>query len=297
MQQYRDMANHYRFRTVAKDAALMLGARFSVVEPAVRILLQTRLLHRFLNPAIGVEYGFDHARKIGFLRSLRSVSRNVPSATTLSEWLVLATHILRIPRAVQGGVIECGCYKGASTCALSLVCAAVGRRLTVCDSFNGLPDDAPGAAHKYVHLSARTTYTPGLFAGSLDEVKRNLSKWGDVSVCDFVPGLFAETLHQLRGPIAFGFLDVDLASSTRDCLRHIWPLLVDQGCIYTDDSCEMDVVAIWFDRDFWEEMGSGAPGYTGSGTGLCGLSAEYSSLGYSRKLLVPAEALKDIRFG
>ena len=291
------MANHYNIRARAKNLALRLGARVSYVEPAVRILLQSRLLRHFLDRATGAEYGFDGAKKMAFLRRLHSVARNVRSATTFSEWLVLATRILRIPRAVQGSVIECGCYKGASTCALSMICRAVDRKLTVCDSFRGLPEDAPDAAHRYLHLNARTTYAPGLFAGSVDEVKRNLSEWGDISVCDFVPGFFSKTLNQLRGPIAFAFLDVDLASSMRDCLRHIWPLLVDGGYVYTDDSCDMDVVSVWFDRDFWEKLGYGTPGYIGSGTGLCGLSAEFSSLGYSRKLELPAEVLKDVRFG
>lgn len=291
------MANRYKIRARTKNLALRLGARISFVETAARILLQSRLLRRFLDPATGAEYGFDRAGKTELLRRLHSVAPNVSSATTLSEWLVLATHILRIPRAVEGSVIECGCYKGASTCALSLICAAVRRRLTACDSFSGLPEDAPGAAHRYLHLNARTTYAPGLFAGSLDEVKRNLSEWGDISVCDFIPGFFSETLNQLRGPIAFAFLDVDLASSMRACIRHIWPLLVDGGYIYTDDSCDIDVVSVWFDRDFWETLGYDAPGYIGSGTGLCGLSAEYSSLGYSRKLSMPAESLEHVSFG
>jgi macrocin-O-methyltransferase TylF-like protien len=290
------MATGYNLRALAKDLAVTLGARIWYIEEATRFLLESRLLSRFLDPHIGAEYGFGYAKKSELLRRLRSISRHVRSATTVSEWLVLGTQILQIPRTVQGSVVECGCYKGASTCALSLICATVGRRLTACDSFGGLPEDGPGAIHRYIHLDSQTTYTPGLFAGSLDEVKRNLSEWGDVSVCDFISGFYSEALNRLRGPVAFAFLDVDLASSMRDCLRHIWPLLIDGGFIYTDDSCDMDVVSLWFDRNFWEEVGCDAPGYIGSGAGLCGLSPDYSSLGYSRKLLAPTEVLKDVRF-
>lgn len=271
-----------------RDLVKRIGVRVLIgipqIDSAMPTLLRARLIRRFLDPAIGAECGLDRAKKLELWRKLRAISRHVRCATDLSQWIVLATRILQIPKTVKGAVIECGCYKGASTCALSLICSAAGRRLTVCDSFCGLPDDEPTARHRYPHLGVKTTYTPGLFAGRLDEVKDTLSQWGDSSVCDFIPGFFSESLIALHEPIVFGFLDVDLALSMRDCLRHIWPLLVEGGFIYTDDSCDMDVVKIWFEPAFWQALGFDPPGYIGSGSGICGLSADYTSLGYSTKL-------------
>ena len=65
---------------------------------------------------------------------------SVPSATRMLYHVILARELLKIPTAIRGDVVECGVYKGASSASLSLVCALVGRKLWVCDSFSGLPD-------------------------------------------------------------------------------------------------------------------------------------------------------------
>ena len=70
----------------------------------------------------------------------------------------------------------------------------------------------------------------------------------------------------------------------RDCIRHIWPRLADEGLVYTDDSCDMEVVRVWFDDGWWQtELGQRAPGYVGTGCGLP-VSVNGSSLGYVQKI-------------
>ena len=148
--------------------------------------------------------------------------------------------------------------------------------------------------HEYPHLGVFGYYQEGMYAVRLEEVKENIKRFGALSVCRFVPGFFADSLSALSDPLVFGFLDVDLASSMKDCVKHIWPLLVDGGVIYTDDSCDMQVVRIWFDDDWWQrEIGAKAPGYVGSGCGLP-LNPNSSSLGYARKVLNPEKSYRKI---
>jgi len=245
-------------------------------------------VRRFLGNDVGRDYGLNQKAKAELVRRFQTATQRVTSTSWLYH-VVLATEILSLPPSLPGVVIECGCYKGGSTASLSLVCRKAGRRLIVCDSFQGLPEDEPDAVHQYPHVRAFGYYKSGMYACRLEEVKENIRKYGDLSVCEFVPGFFAESLKGLSDPVAFAFLDVDLAGSMRDCIRSIWPLLSDGGLVYTDDSCDMEVVRIWFDDQWWlQNVGCRAPGYVGSGCGLP-LSPEFSSLGYARKVLDPAK--------
>lgn len=245
--------------------------------------LENLVLERFYDDNVGAPYQVNRNTKAALLERFKATTLQVPTGTSWLYHVVLASEILNLRPDVGGDVIECGCWKGASTANLSLVCRLVGRKLVICDSFEGLPQDDTQTTHDYPHLNVYGYYQKGMYAGRLDEVKTNIERCGDLSVCTFVPGFFSDTLPALTEPIAFAFLDVDLASSMRDCLKYIWPLLVEGGAVYTDDSCDMEVVRVWFDDEWWQrELGQGAPGYVGSGCGLP-LSPDYSSLGYMRK--------------
>ena len=236
----------------------------------------------FVHDDCGSAYGLSARDKMDLVERFRRCNAEISSGTSPLVHVVLAREILNIPREVQGVVVECGAWKGASTSSLSVVCAAVGRRLLVCDSFQGLPDDGL-QRHAGPHTGVYGYYKEGMFAGCLDEVRENVRACGELSVCEFVPGFFADSLNALHEQIVFAFLDVDLVSSTRDCLRFIWPLLVENGAIFSDDAGDMDVVRVFFDEAWWREnLDSPAPGYVGSGCGLP-LNPQCSSIGYSRK--------------
>ena len=258
------------------------------------LALEHMVLERFYDSHVGGAYRVDRRAKTELVKRFRSITQQIPSGTRWLYHVVLATEVLNVPPSVRGAVVECGCWKGASTASLSLVCAKVGRKLIVCDSFEGLPEDEPQVVHQYPHVGVFGYYQKGMYAGRLEEVKENISQYGDLSVCQFVPGFFSESLKTLDEPLVFAFLDVDLASSLRDCVKYVWPLLVDEGVVYTDDSCDMEVVRVWFDDVWWQrEIGTRAPGYVGSGSGLP-LSPDYSSLGYVRKVLNPEQKYKRV---
>jgi Macrocin-O-methyltransferase (TylF) len=238
--------------------------------------------NEFIEGNYGKVYGVTKQDRIELIRCFQRNASEIQSGTSALVHTVLAREILSLPPEIQGDVIECGVWKGASCASLSLVCRLVGCRLIVADSFQGLPDDQQ-QLHRAPHIGVYGYYREGMFCGGIEEVKESIKKFGDLAVCDFLPGLFSTSLRQLPRALRFAFLDVDLVSSMQDCLRCIWPLLVEGGVVYTDDAGDMDVVRVFFDEGWWRaNCNCAAPGFIGSGCGLP-LGPHYSSIGYTCK--------------
>ena len=53
--------------------------------------------------------------------------------------------------------------------------------------------------------------------------------------------------------IAAAYLDVDLASSTKTCLKYLYPILVPGGVIISQDGDFPLVIEVYNDDQFWEE--------------------------------------------
>jgi O-methyltransferase len=212
----------------------------------------------------------------------------VETASTYGEHLAIAAHIVGVPARTQGCVIECGCYKGGSTANLSRAAALVGRELHVFDSFEGLPTPPSGGDENVLHHEREThSYERGMYAGSLEEVRENVGRWGDLGVCRFHQGWFEDTLADLTTPCVTAFVDVDLRSSLETCVRAIWPVMVDGGALFVHEARHHEIASLFFDKEWWERnVGARAPGLIGAGTGL-GLDPLVggwgSQLGYARK--------------
>ncbi|MCP4643405.1 MAG: hypothetical protein GY851_23360 [bacterium] len=274
--------------------SLLAGARRGMVNAlyrgnavnALQHANEQRIVDSFVQSDVGADYGVTSADKARLVDQMRRVSAHVQSATDWTYHVVLAGQILSVPPETEGAVVECGCFKGASTSSLSLVCERIGRKLYVCDSFEGLPED-DGSVHSYPHFQAHGYYEKGMYAGALEEVQENIRQYGALEPCAFVKGYFCDTLADVPGPLAFVFVDVDLVSSMRDCIVHLWPKLIDNGYFYTDDSCDMAVVQLWFDSPWWSDhLGESSPGYVGSGCGLP-IAAGNCTLGYAHKVADP----------
>jgi O-methyltransferase len=166
-------------------------------------------------------------------------------------------------------VAECGCYKGGASAKLSLVAKATGRTLLVCDSFEGLP--APAAVDQGLVTMHNQPYAMGMYAGAFDEVKSNITLFGTADVCKFSKGYFADTLpHLPQHDLACAFVDVDLISSARDCLRALWPRLVPGGRLYLHEARDLRFIQGVTERSWWEkELGQSTPLLIGAGFG-CG---------------------------
>jgi O-methyltransferase len=216
----------------------------------------------------GADYNLGPAHKLDLLgRCLRN-SQQAGSSTTFGEHVALVDAILTVPREMEGDVAEFGCYKGMSTASLSAACKATNRRLVVFDSFRGLP---PPTERVFNFGGNEVVYEEGSFAGTLEEVKRNVGRFGELSVCEFVPGFFSDTLPGRPAGERFVmiFEDADLPTSVRDVLRFAWPKLREKCRFFTQEARDREVMELFFDRTWWSEnLRERAPGVVGSGVGL-----------------------------
>ena len=67
-------------------------------------------------------------------------------------------------------------------------------------------------------------------------------------------------------PIIAAYIDVDLASSTRTCLKYLYPLLFPKGVFFSQDGHLPLVIDVFSDEKFWEkEVGFNKPLIAGLG--------------------------------
>ncbi len=127
---------------------------------------------------------------------------------------------------VEGGIWECGVYKGGTAAMMAAMLADKGphKRLFLFDTFEGMPEtDAAKDRHK-----------KGDFADtSLEAVAGHV---GHAALCVFRKGFIPATFAGLEAErIAFAHIDVDIYQSILDCLEFIWPRLSFGGFIVFDD--------------------------------------------------------------
>jgi O-methyltransferase len=176
----------------------------------------------------------------------------------------IVRDVFALPDDRPGCIVEAGCFKGGSTAKLSIVAAEVGRRLVVFDSFEGIPEnDEP---HETTIFGDEARFAAGSYAGRLSEVMDNVSAWGEPDVCEMKPGWFEDTMPSFTDAVAVGFLDVDLASSTRTCLEFLYPRLIPGGVLFSHDGHLPLCIETIRDQALWRRIGGPAPRISGLGT-------------------------------
>lgn len=211
---------------------------------------QRKIAARFLaDTGLGISL-IDRYRLV---RQHYLISSRIDSRHTTEEMLTFIREILAIPQNVPGCIVHAGSYKGSDSAKFSLAAKLVGRRLVVCDSFKGLPAND----ERQWTLDGRDlVLTEGQFAGSLDEVKTNIARFGALEVCEFVEGWFEDSLVNWSRPIAAIYLDIDLATSTRTCLKCLYPWLSPGQPLYSQDGHLPRVLEVFEDKEFWnKELG------------------------------------------
>ncbi len=178
------------------------------------------------------------------------------------DWKVLHGHwpgeIARVlatigEREAKPGevVVEAGCWQGGSTIKFSWLCRALGYQLLVFDSFEGV-EHIPGNDFS------------GEYAATLAQVRENVSRYGEISVCTFFPGWFAETLaaEPLQVPVQVVYLDCDLAKGTEEVLRGVAATLTTDAAICTQDYHIEEVRVLLDDPGTWNDLGRTLPQVT-----------------------------------
>jgi len=156
------------------------------------------------------------------MRLLRRVRRERRSLVTGAEQFLIHSIAAGV-RELDGDIAEVGVYAGSSA---KMICEAKGdKRFHVCDTFAGLPE--PTAEDGGVERK-------GSFACDLPSIQRYLAGYPNLEyhagVCpDSVRGRLDDTRF------CFVHLDVDLYSSTRQCLDYFFPRLVPGGILLSHD--------------------------------------------------------------
>jgi O-methyltransferase len=196
--------------------------------------------------------------RLKIIKQLNVISLNVPHHHTQDEMLQCITAILA-SRATGGGVIvEAGCFKGGSTAKFSLAAAIVGKQLVVFDSFEGLPQNTE--PHRQTIFGEQIGFREGLYKGALEEVRDYVSAYGRIDRCNFVKGWFDDTLPNFHDPISVIYIDVDLVSSTRACIKYLYPLLEPGGVMFSQDAHIPLVIELLDSDEFWQnEIGCRKP--------------------------------------
>ncbi|MEO5376214.1 MAG: TylF/MycF family methyltransferase [Magnetococcus sp. DMHC-6] len=257
----------------------------------IRELPDLPFVLRFVGRSSGKEYGVGYWQKWRLARRIINNSYRVRSGSHWKQHLKLVDTILGIPKDWIGDVVECGCYQGASSASLSIVCALVGRRLFICDSFAGLPEPEEGESHEiYSHdQDFYYIWEKGEFTsvGGQQGVRQVIQTLGEIEVCHFVAGYFQDSLPTIpTEDVVMVFEDADLASSVRDCLQYLWPKLHEGARFYSHEPWSIHVVSLFYDKSWWTSvLGDSPPGFHGSGQGVPFFpGSELSFLGYAEKI-------------
>ncbi|MBN1622146.1 MAG: class I SAM-dependent methyltransferase [Endomicrobiales bacterium] len=199
------------------------------------------------------------SNKLSLVRKFDVITDNIECAHSHHEIIELISELFLLPKDIKGCIAEAGSFKGGGTAKLSIVAKMLNRKLFVFDSFEGIPKHNEFAT-KNLYIKQDAFFTPGSFEGTLDEVKNNVSNYGVIDNCEFIKGWFENTLPGFSESIVVLSIDVDLASSTKTCLKHLYPLLVPNGILYSHDIGFDNVAEIFGNDDFWiKEVGCPKP--------------------------------------
>jgi|tagenome__1003787_1003787.scaffolds.fasta_scaffold20830474_1 O-methyltransferase len=140
-------------------------------------------------------------------------------------------------------IVEAGCWQGGSTAKFSIICHLLGYRLLIFDSFEGV-EYQPGNSFSGEYIADEAL------------VRKHVSLYGEIEVCEFVPGWFVDTLarNPLQNSVRVVYIDCDLAKGTREVLQGVLPSLVRDGALSSQDYHIDEVRALLDNNMVWEEL-------------------------------------------
>ncbi len=255
--------------------------RFGVRGILGRYLLYKSECKIFVQSAKTLE---EKAVRRNLLRNFLRIHKNLPCGHSPFQFVEMAKYVFDLD--IDGPMVECGCAQGGSTAKLSILARETNRRLFVCDSFEGMPP-CPGGIEQITYAGTSNvpscTIYEGKFSTTLDGVKRNITKYGCIEVCEFIPGYFEKTLPTLNIDPVFVYTDVAIVNSARDCLKSLWPQLKPGGYWFTHEASYMEYVLGTFNHEWWlQTFQEPPPLVIGAG---CGISVLSPSLAYFQKPL------------
>lgn len=171
-------------------------------------------------------------------------------AYSTRETLRFTFDVAEQMRSVNGVYVETGVAAGAQI--IAMAAAAPEKTIYAFDSFQGLPlpsnrdDQYPGIRKiskeeqsKLPNPGEQVLESSGATSVSEEDFMNHLKKSGvDYSNVKIVPGWFEHTVRLFGGMqtrIALLRLDGDLYNSTFECLKYLFPRVIEGGCVIVDD--------------------------------------------------------------
>ena len=224
---------------------IFVGVRDTLVEIAVFVLRPREALP------------FPPLRRAWLVVRFLVAELRVPGATSVLETLWLVYALARV-RSTAPDWVEVGCFKGLSTVRLSLLAELLDRRLSVFDTFAGLPGE--DAIYETVNRSPPYHFRKGSYRAARDEVERNLRRHGRPERVRLVAGDVRETLSSQAPPrVAFAFLDVDLEESYRACFEGLARSLDAGSVIVIAEAAFRPIRALVEATAFWQGLALAPP--------------------------------------
>jgi O-methyltransferase len=192
--------------------------------------------------------------RIRILRRFLIIDWNIEHAHKPSEIAHVCRELAR-RHALEGeALLEAGCYNGGSSAKFSIICSVLGYQLCVYDSFEGVEQMRPDEVQDTYDFS-------GEYSASEESVRANINRYGEISVCSFHKGWFADTLSKTPTPYAVrvAYIDCDLAKGTKEALQGIVPALVDDGSIFSQDFHIEPVRKVLLDAKTWRSLERNVP--------------------------------------
>jgi len=241
-----------------------------LVDPERRRRTKRRMVKRFqqwkrlvVPPRIA---NMTFSQRVSFARKTALIHRQVKCKHQHEHVDSFVDAFMALPPEVEGCIVEAGCFQGGSAAKFSLAAKLAGRRVVLFDSFEGLPENKEGHAKSILGHSIDGWFGGGRFSGSLEAVKHNIATYGHLDVCSFVEGWFEDSMPGFSEKACAIYLDVDLASSTRTCIKYLYPLLVPGGILMSQDGDFPLVIEVFDDDEFWKtEVGCAKPHIEGLG--------------------------------
>lgn len=140
-----------------------------------------------------------------------------------------------IKNKIEGDYIECGVWRGGAVIYANEVFKSlnINRKIIVADSFKGLPKPNK---EKYPVDAGDIHHTIPQLAVSLEEVKQNFLRFGDLNNIIFLEGWFKDTLPSCpTEKLCVLRMDGDMYESTMDILNNLYSKLSIGGFCIIDD--------------------------------------------------------------
>jgi len=228
-----------------------------------------RQIYHFQELKSGLSF-LMHTKQISFVKRLNILWRFIKIQSYIqcghsqTEMLEVSSDVLDLQSSGEGVIVEAGCFKGGSASKLSIVSLIKDKKLYLFDSFEGIPENNEN--HGDNIFGEKADFRKGDYCGELNEVLDNVEKYGYRSVCCPAPGWFEDTMPQFRERVCLAYIDVDLVSSTRTCIKYLYPLLVPGGVIFSQDGHLPLIISLLDDPGFWmSELGVVKPEIIGLG--------------------------------